>query len=477
VPKLNLILQLVCRDYYVDQASKNPHLVFTPVVLGESNPQCRKAEVSARVTEFTLAITMITGIISAISAPWIGALSDRYGRCKMLLWSSLGAFVTELFTVMIATHPDTIDYHWFLVGAIFDGFSGSFTTGMALSYAYASDCTAPPKRSIAFGRFHACLFGGIALGPLLTAILFRLTHSLITVFWIAIGIQVFFMITIAFIIPESLSKKRQFLAREKHAAMRDAVARRSSTWLNSARRVNIFEPLGILWPTGPGSSPKLRYNLSLLAAVDTIMFGVAMGAMTVIIYYANFQFGWETDNTSFFMSIVNVARVAGLLALLPLLNYLFRSLPARRRSRISGVQEVEPNSGCDRLDLWTIRFAILAELLGYLGYCLSRTGALFTLSGVVTALGGVGSPTLQSALTKHIPHDRVGAVLGATGLLHALARVVCPLIFNLIYAKTVGRYAQAVFLVLAGCFAIAFIGSFGISAHGKLYLHCFKECY
>lgn len=438
-------------------------------MLGESNPQCRDAKVQSLVTEFTLAISMITGIISAIAAPWIGALSDRYGRCKMLLWSSLGAFSTELLTIIIAKNPDTINYRWFLVGAVLDGFSGSFTTGMALSYAYASDCTAPPKRAIAFGRFHACLFGGIALGPLLTAILFRLTHNLITVFWIALGIHIFFMFTIAFIIPESLSKKRQLLAREKHASMRESLARRSATWLNAARRANIFEPIGILWPTGPGSSSKLRYNLSLLAAVDTIMFGVSMGAMTVVIYYTGFQFGWETDDTSFFMSIVNIVRVSGLLILLPLLNYIFRSIPARRRSRVSGIQEVQPNSGCDNLDLWTIRFAISAEFVGYLGYCLSRTGGLFVLSGVVTALGGVGSPTLQSALTKHIPHDRIGAVLGATGLLHALARVVCPLVFNLIYAQTVGRYAQAVFVVLAACFGVAFVASFGISPHGEFF--------
>lgn len=58
----------------------------------------------------------------------------------------------------------------------------------------------------------------------------------------------------------------------------------------------------------------------------------------------------------------------------------------------------------------------------------------------MASMGGVGSPTLQSALTKHIPHDQIGQLLGATGLLHALARVVCPTIFNLIYAQTVGTY-------------------------------------
>ena len=85
----------------------------------------------------------------------------------------------------------------------------------------------------------------------------------------------------------------------------------------------------------------------------------------------------------------------------------------------------------------------------------------------MTALGGIGSQTLQSALTKHVPHDRMGQLLGATGLLHALARVVCPLTFNLIYAGTVATFPQAVFVVLSGCFGVGFLFSWFIRPNSK----------
>ena len=81
------------------------------------------------------------------------------------------------------------------------------------------------------------------------------------------------------------------------------------------------------------------------------------------------------------------------------------------------------------------------------------------LAGMVASFGGIGSPTLQSALTKHIPSDRTGQMLGATGLLHALARVVAPTIFNLIYSQTVGIFTQAVFVCLASVFVLASIMS------------------
>lgn len=419
---------------------------------------------SALVAEFLLVLNLTVGILSAIVAPKLGSLSDQYGRTKILFISSLGAFFTEVITILIATYPDRLHYRWLLLGYIIDGLCGSFTTGMAISYAYASDCTAPPKRAQAFGYFHACLFAGIALGPLLTAFLFRFTESLLPIFYVALGIQTFFMLCLLFGIPESVSKKRQHLARERIAAARDAASGNSPAWYKGIYRM--FDALKILYPTGAGTSSKLRMNLLFLAGIDTIMFGVAMGAVAVVILYVNVEFDWKTDDTSIFISIVNIVKVSVLVILLPLLNYVFRTRRANRQMRESGFAIAEPNSGSDKLDLYSIRFAVLMEVIGYLGYAMARSGTGFLIAGIITAFGGIGSPTLQSSLTKHVPHELVGSLLGATGFLHALSRIVCPLVFNLIYAKTVGKYTQAVFVVLTSCFGVAFIFSWLITPHG-----------
>merc|ERR1711964_853174 len=160
------------------------------------------------------------------------------------------------------------------------------------------------------------------------------------------------------------------------------------------------------------------------------------GALTGVVYYLGFQFGWETPEISVFSSVVNIFRVSALVIILPSLNYLVRTRRANRQRRESGFAVPQPNTGSDSLDLAIIRVAVVCEVIGFAGYAAARTPALFVLSGIIASLGGVGSPTLQSALTKHVPHDRVGQLLGATGLLHALARVVCPLVFNLIYASS-----------------------------------------
>jgi hypothetical protein len=59
-------------------------------------------------------------------------------------------------------------------------------------------------------------------------------------------------------------------------------------------------------------------------------------------------------------------------------------------------------------------------------------------------------------------------MLGATGLLHALARIVAPTIFNLIYSLTVATLPQTVFVALAVTFGAAFLASLLIRPHGML---------
>jgi hypothetical protein len=286
------------------------------------------------------------------------------------------------------------------------------------------------------------------------------TEAVLLIFYIALACHVTFVLLLCFIIPESLSKSRQEAARLKHQQEMDRLGP-NSDWINQLRHMNLLRPLNILWPTGPGSSPAVRRNLVLLAATDTIMFGVSMGAMGVVTIYVRLQFGWQEWETSKYVSIVNTCRVIGLLVFLPLLTRLVRGKQGTSKQR---------NSGSDRFDLAVIRMAVFFDMLGFLGYSLVRRGEMFIVSGAIASFGGMGSPALGSSLTKHVPPDRVGQLLGATGLLHALARVVGPTLFNGIYSATVGTFRQAVFVCLTATFGLALFCSLFVQPHGKLSL-------
>ena len=434
-----------------------------PVVLGDDNPQCNTPEVSARTTKFLLYGTLISGILSAIVSPKFGALSDQYGRLRLLCLGTCGILLQEVVIICVATWPDKFSVNWVLLGFMFDGLGGSFIAAMAISYAYASDCTSPQRRNVVFAWYQSALFGGIALGPILGGYIVKLTGEILNVFYYALGLHTAFVLFLLLIVPESLSKERQLAARQKKKNIVYPVEGTLRTKFSRLiQRANLLEPLSILWPTGEGTNPAVRWNLVLIAAVDTTMFGVAMGALTVVLLYVELEFGWGTYETSIFVSIVNTCRSFTLIVLLPIAIRLLRGPQSK---------SVRRNSGSDNIDLGIIRAAILFDVLGYVGYTLVRRGELFILCGAAASLGGIGSPTLQAALTKHVPHDRTGQVLGAVGLLHASARVVAPTVFSLIYAKTVDKFRQTVFVCLAATFGVALVLSWFIRPHGMSSIH------
>ncbi|KAL0259446.1 hypothetical protein SLS55_005183 [Diplodia seriata] len=458
VPKMNLIITLLCREYFSDKAVQDPTFTFLPVVFGDENPQCRSAEVSAYVAEFTLIGNLLGGILCAVTSPKLGALSDRYGRLRIIIITSIGMLFGEVIVLCAATYPDTIPVGWILVAYGVEGLFGSFIAAMAIANSYATDCIPIDRRNVVFGYFHAALFTGIALGPILSAYIIEALGSIVSIFYIAAGVHVVFILFAGLVIPESLTKDRQMAAREKHALERAARAP-SADWINRIRHLNLLEPLKILYPTGEGSSPAVRRNLLVLAGVDTTVFGVHMGAMTVVIIYTNYQFGWTTVETSRLVSLVSGSRVFCLLVLLPIITRLYKGRRSSRSSRRPGLDHQIKPSGAEPFDLALIRFAIALDTLGYLGYTLAASGGPFMAAGAVAAAGGMGSPTLQSSLTKHVPADRTGQLLGAMGLLHALARVVAPTVFNALYAATVGRFTQLVFVCLTSVFGLAFVAA------------------
>lgn len=424
-----------------------------PPHFGEDEPECRSDVVSGRAAVFLMGDNILGGLLAAVMSPYLGDLSDRHGRKGIMIFTSVGALAKEVINVIAATYPETFPIGWFYLGFVADGFCGTFIAGLAIAHAYATDCTPLAKRTVAFGFFQGMLFGGIGLGPLLAAWIIHITGSAISVFYIALVCHLIFVFNLLFIVPESLSKRRQDEAKEKYRMEKMDKSKTEFTWLQSISQTagSIVRPLKILWPTGEGSSPAVRRNLVLLVSIDTVMFGVAMGSMTVALVYSRKQFAWGNIQQSEMVSIVNICRVICLFLVLPTITRLLRG-PSKSRP--------PAQSGCDWIDLLIVRVAVFFDTLGFLGYTLAMTGPLFILSGCVAAIGGIGSPTMQSSLTKHVPPDKTGQLLGASAMLHSLARVVAPLVFSTIFYATVGHYNQAVFLCLCLTFAFAWLLTF-----------------
>ncbi|RPA75815.1 MFS general substrate transporter [Ascobolus immersus RN42] len=472
VPRLNVILSLICRDFFAGHPSGLSGGITSIIIGGDNNSNeiCQDPRVHSLVSKFTMYMSLITGVCSAITAPKLGILSDQYGRKPLIALSSLGLLTSEVFTILAGKYPDTISVYTLLIGSFIDGICGSFLVAQAVSGSYAADCTPPDKRAVAFGYFQGCLFLGIAFGPALGGFLIKVTGNVLSIFYIALVAHVLFIAFILFVVPESLSRRRMRKARNKAklaalAKEQDSEKQKFSFW---AHFKGVFVPLKILYPTGPGSSPALRRNILLLSVIDTVIFGVGMGAMTVLLLYAEKTFSWGNLESSLYYSIVNSTRVSVLFAVVPALSWIMRK-KLSNEDKVGG----KHLKGADKLDIFIIRFAVFIESIGYVAYALATTGSQFTVAGVMTAFGGAGSPTIQSALTKHVAPTQTGQLLGAMALLHSIARVVSPLTFNLIYAYTVQTVPQTVFYCLASTFVFAAVACWGLRPHREFsFVYC-----
>ena len=415
-----------------------------------------------------LAMTLCTGSFSLIVAPRVGHLSDRYGRRRLLALASCGGLLGELVTILAAKYPQAVDYRWLILGATFDGMGGSFTAANILIQAYTSDCTAPSRRAVSMGFVHTCLFIGLAGGQLLGGYITKWSGSLLTVFYICIICHTVFVVFVGFVAPESVSARKRAIAREVHLKEKQEFAEKyGNSWMAVVRASNPFAPIQYLYPTGPGTSTRLRVNLAALAFCDMVILGSAMAAGQVIILYTEHMFLWGTFEASRFIAAISSVRVVVLMGIFPLVNYVFRILPRRRERERTGITPADKNAGADKLDIWVLRIALLSDILGNVGNVFARTPQLFLANAMVTALAGLGSATSQSAITKHVPESRVGRVLGAVGMLQALMRLAGPLVFNSLFAETVDSFPQAIFVALSSMFGAAFLASLILKPNGK----------
>ncbi|ODQ71616.1 hypothetical protein LIPSTDRAFT_73329 [Lipomyces starkeyi NRRL Y-11557] len=452
-PMLNSIFTLVCRAYYMQPDDELE-------AMEDINRDCQTADMNATVSHFTMVFILIQGIMAALVSPKLGALSDRIGRRPILAISAITPLVSSTILAAAMKSASPYAYRWLLVMPILEGLSGSTTTMILTAHAYATDCTPPVKRANAFGLLRACLFCGMALGPAFGGMLIKLTDNILSVIYVAIVMQALFALFILLVLPESLSQERIIDAQELHRISMEFNAARPRDIRYYLRRLNFLQPLRVLWPND-GTRLVIKKNIVILTGIDTVFNGCTTGAIVSILLYAEYTFQWTSVETGFFISLTSVFRAIELLVVLPSITYIYK------RRHPHAQHEV----GASKSDIFMIRMSVIFETCSYLLMASATNGIEFAIAGTVSAFGSLESPTVRAALTKHVPTENTGAVLGALSLMQSLSEIVGPIIFSNIYASTVVSYPKAIFVASIIIFIIAFVMSLLLTEHlgGGLY--------
>jgi DHA1 family tetracycline resistance protein-like MFS transporter len=221
----------------------------------------------------TAGAAMVYGVFGTVWAlmqffamPVVGALSDRFGRRRVILLSNLGL---GLDYVLMALAPNLA---WLFVGRVISGITAaSVSTGMA----YIADVTPPEKRAAAFGRVGIAFGLGFVLGPALGGLLGSVDPRL--PFWVAAGLSLANALYGLFILPESLPLEK----------------RRAFEW----RRANPLGSLKLL-----RSHPELS-GLAVVVFLSNLAH-VALPATFVL--YAGYRYGWDARDVGFVLAGVGV---------------------------------------------------------------------------------------------------------------------------------------------------------------------------
>ncbi|EFX03238.1 tetracycline-efflux transporter [Grosmannia clavigera kw1407] len=467
VPRVNVLVSLICQ-----QMVDNGTLGSTPMPQHEmdmgtgsgnqpgsdyssgshnsSSPDsniCSAPQVLAGVAFLSTYRDLITGILGAVMSFYLGKLSDRIGRVKVMALNGHGLLAGELVFFLVVAFPRTIDYHWLFLSFAVDGLSGSFPLLMASTASYVADTTTDNDRIVAMGWLQSGMFLGMALGPAIGTALSQLTPDRpAAVFLWAIICHIVGLLCLL-LLPESRKDVHDVQMApinpefdELDHSTHKHHDHHHHMYLNHARGHNH----GHLAPS-PGQSlgsflrstlslaavdslfdsssdhatvRRHRRNLFLLLAVTSIMFGCSVGSMDVLMIYPQAQFQWSMMTTGNFISIVNIFRtVSSTLFLQLLMKFLtsrFRSAFAKKASLNSQVSPPDSQlaEAAQATQLPLLRLALFSDLLGFIGFGLAPSGFLFTAAGVLSSLSALSVSATQAAMTILVLPEHVGKLMG-----------------------------------------------------------------
>lgn len=214
-------------------------------------------------------ITALYALMQFLCAPFLGLLSDRFGRRPVLL-ASLAAAAID-YAVMAMTPTMTLIYLGRMV-------AGVAAANMAVASAFIADITPPEERGRRFGWLSACMGLGFVAGPALGGWLGDI--SLRYPFWLAVGLNgLNFALAFVFV-PETRTGETRRL-----------------DW----KGLNPFAPLGAAFKAA---------DMAPLLLVFVVITVVGQIGGVIWVLYGHDRFQWDTHTIGLSLALFGLLHAA-----------------------------------------------------------------------------------------------------------------------------------------------------------------------
>ncbi|OBZ69346.1 putative membrane protein C14C4.07 [Grifola frondosa] len=476
---LDASLNIGCCDLHI--RSRGPRIeIYTRTLCkayGVGPDTCLSdPSVQASVARLITVLATSSGLLATLTTAWWGALSDLHGRTRVLGFNVAGLLVSDVSFLLVAQFWERLPggYWLFVVGPIAEGLVGGISVASVVMHAYISDCSPSGSRSCAFSLLMGLLFCGMSIGPLLSGLIMKTSHRLLPVFYMTTALDAAVSLMVWFILPESLSSTRMHESRRKHAEEQEPTSSTVFGVLKKLQRTfSFFTPLLVLLPQKVGELAASVYQQ---------------------LQYAAMTYSWTSENISYWMGGVGVAKAFYLTLVFPAILKVLSKLRAAPvplpATESEPVQLPDPSNELElpasapsfekaphpaSLDLILARVAIINDIICYALMPVAATGTLFAAISVCSSMGTSFGPVMNSlALELYSRRGGTdsGRLLGALTVVSALSsHIIGPALFGLTYMKTVATLPGAIYILCCAALVTSLLLLLLIRLHREKYEH------
>jgi MFS transporter, DHA1 family, tetracycline resistance protein len=346
---------------------------------GANLPQILKDAINERTIIFGFLVASFP-LAQFFGAPYLGALADKIGRKKVLLFSLIGTLIGYVLFA-VGVHYNML---WLLFASrILDGFSGG---NIAIAFSSIADISTPETKTKNFGLIGAAFGLGFIIGPYIGG---KLADSSIiswfnfeTPYWTSAILCLVNIVLVIIFYYETLKIK-------------------------STRPINIFQGF-----SNVANAFKVPQTRIVFIVVFFLTFGFTIFTQFFQIYL-NDKFQFTTSNIGDFFAFIGlfIAFTQGVLT-----RKLSATVSPKRIIAITG-----------------IGLAIALALL----LVPNKVWLLYMFAPLIALNQGLLSPNIQTLVSDSVGPERQGEILGINQSVQSLAMAIPPIIAG--YVVSINR--------------------------------------
>ncbi|GIY30036.1 MFS domain-containing protein [Caerostris darwini] len=377
-----------------------------------------KTEVESIANNYALAHSMIQMIPSSILACFIGAWSDKYSRKIPIIAALLGIIIDGLGSSICAgVFHSRVEYY--LIPAIFTGFSGGFIGVLTVLYSYASDITNFSKRTMKYAIMEVAFGLSMPLGILTGGFISRIGSpasgtGYATIFLISTAGHIFGLAWVLFFLKETKGLDNK------------------DSWKVKFRN---------LWSTQPviesyRATVKLRPNrgreqiLLLILAMGIAVLAFASTA-GISYLYTHHMYNWDNATYSTVSSLFSITGTICMFITVPILKKMGFDDP-------------------------TLGIVGTASMVGkYIALGLATRKGIYFLGNFIGLLGSLATLAGRSRISKVASKNDIGKVFAFLTSAESILPLASTAAVSQIFNKTLKTFAGTVYLIIGGLLVIS----------------------